>query len=102
VWHLGVPTRLSICRWTRRQGVTVGEWKRLRCDYWTLRITEADLDNPAWRGGTAAIGCANVTARMRNRGRQRANATVCADVLGVTQPGANAYHAQRRKRSAPP
>jgi hypothetical protein len=34
------------------RGVTVGEWKRLRGDYWALRITEADLDKP--RRGAAA------------------------------------------------
>lgn len=26
------------------RGVTVSDWKRLRDDYWTLRITEADLN----------------------------------------------------------
>jgi hypothetical protein len=31
------------------RGITVGEWKGLRGDYWTLRITEADLDKPVRR-----------------------------------------------------
>ena len=26
------------------RGVTVGEWKRVRGDYWALGITEADLE----------------------------------------------------------